>query len=121
MSSDQIERVHASERPPGCPVCGTEMVWCTVEDKEYWACPVAHDPPGIVQKAQEVDWAFAFALTGVLDVFGAGGVSAFRELEEPGDVAGHVTDQMLGRLDLCYETKQITEQSEQQSLGEWSG
>jgi len=103
-------------------------------EKAYWACPVDHEPPGIVQQAKEIGYAFALSRAEVLDIFDERSVGPFAGVEQPDDVVGLVVSKCIDRLETCYAFKQMRQRKshddldvnpgasddEQAGLGRWS-
>lgn len=97
-----------TELPPRCPICSRMMSFCAPShEKSYWACPAAHDPPGIVLRSEEVGYAFTLALVRVNDHFDKWGVDPFDVSDSPDDIPGLVVDLALARLQSEIEFKRM--------------
>ena len=121
MTADDQHDAPDTEQP-GCPICSKPMEFCDPShEKAYWACPVDHEPPGIVQLADEVGYACALALVRVNDHFDEHGVEPFAGVDAPGDVPGLVVDLVLERIQHCVEFKRMRQREGYDELESTTG
>lgn len=123
---------------PACPICGAPTTLCEPShEKPFYACRRTHEEPGIVLRAQDVDYAFTLARARLMDKFDEHGVQRFSEVEKPGDVPGLATARLLDHLETVLNHKQMrdrkkhhddeayrqstTIEPDQANLSGWSG
>src|SRR5207244_98043 len=93
--SKRPKRARRWRFPAACPSCGTELV--RAEGGAYWRCPNKRGCP-----SQNVEWLFAFASRGAMDIESLGYKTGMLLLDmgwvnDPGDVYS-LTEQMIAQL-----------------------